>query len=93
MSKCIFDRPTTNRYHCELHRAWIVRGECHKCKYYREEDMNNQELIRQYNLAIRESRHNDACDILEEILEHRPRVIDPDWKDTIEEFNRRLSKG
>ena len=27
------------------------------------------------------------------IAEYNTRVIDPDWKDIIEEFNRRLSNG
>ena len=91
MGKCIFDKPSTGKYHCDLYRAYIARGECHKCKCYREEDMNNKELVRQYNLATKEGRYDDANNILKELLEHRPRIIDPDWKDTIEEFNRRLS--
>lgn len=95
MGKCIFDGSEfySGKYHCALYRAYIAKGECYRCKDYREEDMNNQELVRQYNLAIKEERYGDANIILKEMLEHKPRVIDPDWKDTIEEFNRRLSNG
>lgn len=95
MGKCIFDGSEfySGKYHCALHRAWIARGECNECPDYREEDMNNKELVRQYNLAVKEERYQDANNLLQQLLKYRPRVIDPDWKDTIEEFNRRLSNG
>lgn len=93
MDKCIFDKSNTNGWSCDLGRAWIVNSECYECPDYRGEDMNNKELVRQYNLAVKEERYYDACNLLHELLEYRPRTIDPDWKDIIEEFNRRLSNG
>ena len=51
--------------------------------------MDNQELVREYNKAISNHDYIRASYYLEKLS--KPKEINPDWKDIIEEFNRRLS--
>lgn len=93
MGKCIWDRPTTGKYHCEIHRAWIAKGECHKCPNYKRETMELQKLYDIYEGYLKNNNIEKAILTMKAIAEYNTRVIDPDWKDIIEEFNRRLSNG
>lgn len=90
MNKCIWDRPTTSGYHCEIHRAWISKGECYNCPNYKEETMELQKLYDIYEGCLKNNNLEKAILTMKAIVEYNTRTIDPDWKDIIEEFNRRL---
>lgn len=92
MGKCIWDRPTTGKYHCEINRAWIAKDECWCCPDYKEETMELQKLYDIYEEYLKNNNLEKAIEIMGEIARFK-RAIDPDWKDIIEEFNRRLSNG
>lgn len=93
MDKCIWDRPTTGKFNCELYRAWIAKGECYKCPNYKEGTMELQKLYDIYEGYLKNDNIKKAILTMKAIVEHNTRTIDPDWKDIIEEFNRRLSNG
>lgn len=49
-------------------------------------------LSKLYDEYLKNNNLEKAIEIMGEISKFK-RVIDPDWKDIIEEFNRRLSNG
>lgn len=91
MDKCIWDRPTAGRFNCELNRAWIVKGECNKCPNYKRGTMELQKLFDIYEGYLKNDNLEKAILTMKAIIEYK--TIDPDWKDIIEEFNRRLSNS